>query len=53
MEYIENAFKIGKETKHNTVLRKAKKPKGKSPLPSQIRAESCGEKELKPKPNDL
>jgi hypothetical protein len=31
MEYIENTFKMRKETKHNTVLRKAKEPKGRKP----------------------
>ena len=28
MEYMENAFKMRKETKHTTILRKTKDPKG-------------------------
>jgi hypothetical protein len=44
MEYIENTFKICKETKRDTIFRKAKEPKEEKALPGQIRAEAYGEK---------
>ena len=54
MEYIENTFKMRKETKYDTTVCKAKKSlEGEDPLPSQIRAQPCGEREPKPKSNDL
>jgi hypothetical protein len=38
MEYMENTFKMCKETKCDTILCKAKEPKGEGLLPGQIRA---------------
>jgi hypothetical protein len=38
MEYIENTFKMRKETKQNTVLCKAKEPKGIRPTYQQNQA---------------
>ena len=46
MEYMENTFKILKETKHDTLLRKAEEPKGEGLLPSQIRAKHIEKKGL-------
>ena len=54
MEYMENTFEGRKETKHDTVLCKAKEPKGGGLLhtrPNQ--GQAYGEKGPKPKPNDL
>ena len=54
MEYMENTFKVSKETKHKTILRKAKEPKGGGLLhtrPNQ--GQAYGEKGPKPKRNDL
>ena len=35
MESMENTFKMHKETKYNTILRKAKDPKGRRPTYQQ------------------
>ena len=51
MEYIENTFKMRKETKHNTVLRKAKEPKGRKPTTEPNHGLVMCRKEPKPKPN--
>ena len=53
MEYMENTFKIGKKTKSDTILHKAKVPKGEGLLPGQIRAKHMEKKGPKHKPNDL
>ena len=44
MDYMENTFKVSKETKHKTILRKAKEPKGEGLLPGQIRAKHMQKK---------
>ena len=49
MEYMENTFKVRKETKHDTILHKAKEPKGEGLLPGQIRAKHMEKKD--PNPN--
>ena len=53
MEYMENTFKILKKTKRDTILHKAKVPKGEGLLPGQIRAKHMEKKGPKHKPNDL
>ena len=50
---MENTFKISKETKHDTILHKAKEPKGEGLLLGQIRAKQMEKKGPKHKPNDL
>ena len=49
MEYMENTFKMHKETKCDTILHKAKEPKGEGLLPGQIRAKHMEKKG--PNPN--
>jgi hypothetical protein len=45
MEYMENTFKMRKETKRDTILHKEKEPKGgEGPLPGQIRAKHMEKK---------
>ena len=44
MEYMENTFKIRKKTKRDTILHKAKVPKGEGLLPGQIRAKHIEKK---------
>jgi hypothetical protein len=39
MEYMENKFKMHKEAKRDTILHKAKEPKGEGLLSGQIWAE--------------
>ena len=51
MEYMENTFKIGKKTKRDTILHKAKEPKGEGLLPGQIRAKHMEKKG--PNPNQM
>ena len=49
MEYMENTFKMLKETKCDTILRKAKEPEGGGLLPGQIRAKHMEKKGPNPK----
>ena len=44
MEYMEKTFKMRKETKCDTILPKAKEPKGEGLLPGQIRAKHMEKK---------
>ena len=53
MEYMENTFKIRKETKRDTILRKAKDPKGGRPTTRPNQGQTYGEKGPQQKPNDL
>ena len=53
MEYMENTFKMLKETKCDTILRKAKEPNGGRPTTRPNQGQAYGEKGPKPKPNDL
>jgi hypothetical protein len=53
MEYMENTFKMRKETKHDTILHKAKEPKGEKVHHQAKSGQAYGEKGPKPKPNDL
>ena len=53
MEYIENTFKMHKETKRDTILRKAKEPKGGRPTTRPNQGQAYGEKGPKNKPNNL
>ena len=53
MEYMENTFKMRKETKHNTVLHKAKEPKGRKPTTEPNQGPVMWRKGPKPKSNLL
>jgi hypothetical protein len=45
MEYMQNTFKVCKETKRDTILRKSKEPKGEAYyIPGQIRAKHMEKK---------
>ena len=51
MEYIENTLKIHKETNHNTILRKAKEPKGRRPTYQQN--QGLKERKTRSNPNQI
>ena len=53
MEYMENTFKIRKETKRDTILCKAKEPKQGRPTTRPNQGQAYREKGPKHKPNDL
>ena len=53
MEYMENTFKMHKETKRDTILCKAKEPKQGRPTTRPNQGQAYGEKGPKHKPNDL
>ena len=53
MEHMENTFKMRKETKSDTILRKAKEPEGGRPTTRPNQGQAYGEKGPKHQPNDL
>jgi hypothetical protein len=52
-DYQVKTFKMRKETKHNTILRKAKEPKGEKAHYQANQSQNQVENKLKPEANHL